>query len=122
MIKDNKVKVDGILVTHRHFDHVGGIAHYRKKYDTAVYMYKPEYEDMKRKHREDHLLFAVDHWIESDRELDFGYTVLQPLLLPGHTNYSLCYYDKTRSLSSQVTPCSTIPSVPSRIIMVPPPT
>lgn len=52
------VEVDGILLTHGHFDHVGAVAHLKKKTGAPVYLHEADVERMRHAKRQG-LMFGL---------------------------------------------------------------
>ncbi|MEJ2742573.1 MAG: hydroxyacylglutathione hydrolase [Gammaproteobacteria bacterium] len=81
----NKMQLKGILTTHHHFDHVGGIAELVDQYNVSVY--GPE----------------IDHIPHQTRTLQDGERLklagikceCEVMFVPGHTKGHIAYYFKT---------------------------
>jgi len=82
-VKELKLHVRGILLTHHHYDHVGGVKKIREAKDCPVYL-----------HREDADMYrdSVDVLLEDGYELAFDDEKIKVLHTPGHTAGSVCYY------------------------------
>jgi len=88
-IKELKLSVLGILLTHHHYDHVGGVAKIREMKACQVYL-----------HREDADMYRdeVDIMMEGGDEIILGDEVIKVLHTPGHTLGSVCFYsEKTKA-------------------------
>lgn len=99
-IKALGLKVKGILVTHAHFDHIGGVDILREVLGVFSYFPKGE-KDMARDGNSNlSSLYAgklitaeADILVEHGQRLDFGSgLVFEAILVPGHSPYSICYY------------------------------
>ena len=62
----NKLKVDFIILTHGHGDHIGGVEAYRNKFNAPVYAHKDE-KEMLTLWLADKFIDAVED--EQDRDL-----------------------------------------------------
>lgn len=98
-IEEYKLEITHILITHGHFDHIGGVKYLKEKLqgmdmNPIVIMSELEKKDIEKNaptkyHK---LFFQLDHDVIDGQELDLGFIRLKALLLPGHTNYSMCFY------------------------------
>ena len=84
-VKEHKLTVLGILLTHHHYDHVGAVIKIRETKSCPVYIHKDD-ADM---YRED-----VDHLIEDGFELDLDGEIIKTVHTPGHTAGSVCYFSE----------------------------
>lgn len=77
----------GILLTHHHSDHVGGVDKIRKALDCPVYI-----------HREDMDMYKRPATPIEDRDsFDLDGEIITVVHTPGHTRGSVCYYsDKSK--------------------------
>ncbi|WP_152397566.1 MBL fold metallo-hydrolase [Paenibacillus cellulositrophicus] len=84
-LKELQVKVQGILLTHSHQDHVHLASELTEIYGCAVYMSAIEVDDYG---------FRCKNLIKVyDRErLRFGETTVTCIWTPGHTSGSMCYF------------------------------
>lgn len=103
-IEEEGIKVQAILLTHGHFDHIMGIDDFRKHYDVPVYAGEKE-----------RALLNDAHWNQSDIYTN-GYVFsgavyvkdgevltaagfdFKVLFTPGHTPGGVCYYAETEKI------------------------
>lgn len=97
-IKNQKLKVDGILITHGHFDHLGQTIEILKEFDTSFYL---QINDAKICETSKYMLFGkIDEFLIS-KIVTFNnklpkiqnWEELNVLHTPGHTPGSSCYYN-----------------------------
>ena len=81
-IEKHNIKLNYILNTHHHFDHVGGNSELKKKYNAKVIGYV---EDSKRIPNIDIMVKDEEIWIENNFEAKI-------IHIPGHTLGHICYY------------------------------
>lgn len=93
-ITDNKIIVKGILLTHGHFDHIGGVAYVQDLVKTDIYAAKAE----------DVILSGGGDRIKTDCPLQdndiisFNHFRFKMIHTPGHTCGSCCYYDEENGI------------------------
>ena len=78
----NGRELDKILLTHHHYDHVGGVDRLCEIYNCDVYGYKGD------KHR----LPSVTHWVDDGDLLKVGDRSAKVIFVPGHTLGHVSYY------------------------------
>ena len=81
-LEKHNIKLNYILNTHHHFDHVGGNSELKKKYNAKVIGYV---EDSKRIPDIDIMVKDEEIWIENNFEAKI-------IHIPGHTLGHICYY------------------------------
>ena len=92
-IDGNNLKLDGILLTHGHFDHIGGVACLKEKYGAKVYMHKMDIDfidnplDFGRKYKR----FEVDETVEDGEEIELCGHKIKVIHTPGHSQGGVCY-------------------------------
>ena len=92
-IDDNNLKLEGILLTHGHFDHIGGVARLKDKYGAKVYMHKMDIEfidnplDFGRKYTR----FDVDVAVDDGDEITLCNQKIKVIHTPGHSRGGVCY-------------------------------
>jgi len=79
-----KVQVDKIVVTHTHFDHVGGVSELQKLYNCKVLAFV-EYEKNVKKIKDGEVLRLGDNYFEV-------------IYSPGHSSDSICLYNKSEGI------------------------
>lgn len=77
----------GILLTHHHYDHTGGVARIKSHFDCPVFIHEKDRYD---------LPFEVDGFLQEGQQLDLDGETLTILWTPGHTPGSICILN-TRS-------------------------
>lgn len=96
-LKDKNVKY--ILLTHGHFDHIGGVNLVKENTGAKVVIHKEEEEmladsnknEYKRNFGHDLPPVSADILVEDGSELSFGNTKIKVLHTPGHTKGGVCY-------------------------------
>ncbi|MDE7208548.1 MAG: MBL fold metallo-hydrolase [Clostridia bacterium] len=92
-IDGNNLKLEGILLTHGHFDHIGGVARLKEKYGAKVFMHKMDIDfidnplDFGRKYTR----FDVDEILEDGEEITLCSHKIKVLHTPGHSQGGVCY-------------------------------
>jgi len=87
--KENKFHIEGILLTHHHYDHVGGVRKIRDAKECPVYMHFGDV-DMYRA--------EVDVVLSGGEEIMLDGEAIKVLHTPGHTEGSVCYFSEKSKL------------------------
>ena len=96
-------KLDMVILTHRHYDHVGGLRGIIKEFSPALYAGPEDAKPLREGDSESTLgtkfggsidAMDVKDFREGDK-LDLGGHVLTPFYTPGHTIGSICVLDET---------------------------
>ncbi|MCR5481492.1 MAG: MBL fold metallo-hydrolase [Clostridia bacterium] len=82
-VKEKGLKVIGILLTHHHYDHVGGVARISSDTGAKVYLHRGDLGMYKGK---------VDVVLENDSVIMLGDEEIRVINTPGHTMGSVCFY------------------------------
>lgn len=90
-IKDMGANVKGILLTHGHMDHVGGVEYLSDKLNAPFYISKIDEEYMEK----DNYVFGsirnANGYLEDGNDLSFGSLNIKVIATPGHTKGGLCF-------------------------------
>ena len=81
-LKKQKLKLNYILNTHHHFDHIGGNNELKKLYNAKVVGFKGD------KHR----IPGIDLTLENNEIWIFGNSKVKILHIPGHTLGHICFF------------------------------
>ena len=81
-LKREKLKLDYILNTHHHFDHIGGNIELKKIYNSKIVGFKND------KHR----IPGIDITLNNNEEWYFGDSKVKILHIPGHTSGHICFF------------------------------
>ena len=82
-VKDEGLDVQGILLTHHHYDHCDGAAHIRKELDCPIMIHRLDSDSYKK---------GADLMLEDGQVLELGEDKLVILNTPGHTRGGICLY------------------------------
>jgi len=83
-LNKNNLKLNYILNTHHHFDHVGGNIELKKLYDAKVVGFVED------KHR----IPGIDITLKDNEKWKFGNSHVEILHIPGHTLGHICFFFK----------------------------
>jgi hydroxyacylglutathione hydrolase len=81
-------KLDFILNTHHHFDHVGGNEELKKKYGAEILGFK---EDKVR-------IPGIDRILANNENFKIGATSFEVIFIPGHTSGHVAFYSKNEKI------------------------
>ena len=84
VIDKNYKKLDFILNTHHHYDHVGGNEQLKKKYNSTVLGFEKD------KNR----IPAIDEVLKDNQEFKIGLLNFTTIFIPGHTKGHIAFYFK----------------------------
>lgn len=84
-MKEERLHIKGILLTHHHYDHTGAVDKIQEKYECPVYVHR---EDM------DKCDCYVDSPLEDGDILDLDGEIITVMHTPGHTLGSVCFYSE----------------------------
>ena len=83
-INEKYKKLDFILNTHHHFDHVGGNTELKKKYGSKILGFEKDKERIP----------AIDVLLKDDQEFKIGSLDFKTVFIPGHTLGHIAFYLK----------------------------
>ena len=81
-LEKENIKLNYILNTHHHFDHVGGNIELKEKYNAKVIGFEGD------KHR----IPGIDITLQDNEKWNFGNSVIKILHIPGHTLGHICFF------------------------------
>ena len=81
-LEKEKLKLNYILNTHHHFDHIGGNIELKKKYNAKVIGFIDD------KHR----IPGIDIALKNNEKWNFGNSIIKVLHIPGHTLGHICFF------------------------------
>ena len=81
-LKEKNLKLNYILNTHHHFDHIGGNYELKKKYNAKVVGFDGD------KHR----IPGIDITLKNNQKWNFGNSIVKILHIPGHTLGHICFF------------------------------
>lgn len=105
-IRENNYHVSHILITHGHFDHVGGVTWFveslcKEGYEPPTVMMsfaEKKHMESKSASKYQKYFFDAQKDIVDGEDIDFGFIQFKSLILPGHTNFSMCFYSEEEGI------------------------
>ena len=88
IIENKYKKLDYILNTHHHYDHVGGNEKLKKKYSSTILGFEGDKERIP----------FVDQLLNDNQNFKIGNTSFLAIFIPGHTNGHLAFYSKNEKI------------------------
>jgi len=88
-LNKNKLKLNYILNTHHHFDHIGGNIELKKLYDAKVVGFEGD------KHR----IPGINITLSNNQKWMFGNSIVKILHIPGHTLGHICFFFEKEKLA-----------------------
>jgi glyoxylase-like metal-dependent hydrolase (beta-lactamase superfamily II) len=103
VIKKEKLKVEHILITHAHFDHIASLENIYRLFPVPIIVHELEFENVIDNNKNLSLMFGVDgikdrgknlFWKKvKDNETFFcGGQKIKVIHTPGHTSGGICFY------------------------------
>lgn len=92
-------KVKYILLTHGHFDHVGGVEYLTQKFDIPYYITKVDEDFMKEDSSVFGTLSGSDHYLKEGDRIKFGKKEISVIETPGHTKGGVCFFIEDKLFS-----------------------
>lgn len=84
-------KVNGILITHEHTDHINGVATMSKRYNIPVYGTKETLDAIVAKKKYAHLAGQELKYIEADKEFQINDIIIEPFSISHDAVNPVCY-------------------------------
>ena len=88
-LKKKNLKLNYILNTHHHFDHIGGNVELKKKYNAQVVGFDGD------KHR----IPGIDITLKDNEKWNFGNSLVKILHIPGHTLGHICFFFENEKIA-----------------------
>ena len=88
-LKKKNLKLNYILNTHHHFDHIGGNVELKKKYNAKVVGFDGD------KHR----IPGIDITLKDNEKWNFGNSLVKILHIPGHTLGHICFFFENEKIA-----------------------
>ncbi|MCD7904514.1 MAG: MBL fold metallo-hydrolase [Clostridiales bacterium] len=104
-IKDEDITVEAIVLTHAHYDHIGGLERLKEETQAPVVCGKDEASVLASPSLNLSPMFGVppisvtaDRLLEDNEEFSFGELKFKTIFTPGHTQGGICLYFEAQSL------------------------
>jgi len=98
-VKAHNLDIQGIFLTHGHFDHTKAADEVRNALDVPIYALEEDADLANNPDQNGTAAFkmkpmtvTIDKILHDNEELDFGFGKIQVLHTPGHTHGSVCFY------------------------------
>jgi len=98
-LQKNNLKLEKILLTHSHWDHIAGVKALLDEFDLDVYIHILDSQNLIRPGSDNIPLFykvegsKPTHFIEDNDIIDIGGIKLKVIHTPGHTRGGVCFYN-----------------------------
>ncbi|MCL2170363.1 MAG: MBL fold metallo-hydrolase [Defluviitaleaceae bacterium] len=98
-IGNRNIEVEGIFVTHGHYDHIAAVNRLRDSLEVPSYCSELDAEVCASDHlncsvagARKSIVCVIDKYLSDGEVVDFGWVKITALLLPGHTHGQMAYY------------------------------
>ena len=97
-LTQNELKLQAILLTHGHFDHIGAVSELKDKYGVPAYAAAEEKDVLQdvclnlSPQIGRRISIAADYWVEDGQKISCLGQDITCILTPGHTQGGMCYY------------------------------
>lgn len=97
-VRDKKLKIQAILLTHGHFDHIMAVEALRREWEVPVYASREEKAVLENPtlnlsvQMSHPVSVAADRYLSDGEELELLGQKVRCILTPGHTCGGMCYY------------------------------
>lgn len=97
-VSQKGLKVQAILLTHGHFDHILAAANLKEEYQVPIYAADAEKEILQSPQKNlsaqfgERIVLDADIWLEDGQEITLLNQTVRCIQTPGHTCGGMCYY------------------------------
>ena len=97
-VREKSLKIQGILLTHGHFDHIMAVKALKKEWKVPVYASREERTVLENPQinlsvqMSKPISLSADYYLEDGEELELLGEKVKCILTPGHTCGGMCYY------------------------------
>ena len=88
LIRDKYKKLDYILNTHHHYDHVGGNEELKKKYSSTILVFENDHDRIP----------CIDTFLNDNQNFKIGNLNFLVIFIPGHTTGHIAFYLKKEKI------------------------
>ncbi len=104
-LTSKKIKVNLILLTHCHFDHIGAVYELKEKYKAKVMCHKDDLRNLETANKSMNYyglgqikIPEIDKYITDNELIPFYDVSIKVIYTPGHSTGSVCYYIKDENI------------------------
>ncbi|NMA82367.1 MAG: MBL fold metallo-hydrolase [Epulopiscium sp.] len=104
-LKNEGWNLQGIWLTHGHFDHISGIALLKQEFNIPVWVHRIENEyledpdlNLSANFLSQPIHYTGDYFLEEGMTVSVGSYTFQALHIPGHSAGSICYYEPNEKI------------------------
>jgi hydroxyacylglutathione hydrolase len=97
-VDENDLKIDVVLLTHSHWDHIGNLSKIKEKYGCKIYVHKSDNKNLEEPGKDGIPTLGkinpikADVFVEDEQRINIGKVEIDVLHTPGHSEGSVCYY------------------------------